>query len=45
VKFFRGADCDSEHYLVVALVRKILAVMKQATQNLDVERFNLRKAK
>jgi hypothetical protein len=31
VRFFRGADCDSDHYLVLAKVKKM-----------DVERFNLK---
>jgi hypothetical protein len=43
--FFRGAECDTDRYLLVAVVRKILAVIQQATQKMDVERFNLRKVK
>ena len=40
---FRGADCNSDNYLVVAKVREILAVRKQAAQEVVGERFNLRK--
>jgi len=39
----READTDTYQYLVVAKVREILAVNKQATQKFDVDRFNLRK--
>jgi hypothetical protein len=38
-----GADCDTDHCLVVAKIREILAVSKQATQTFGMERFNLRK--
>ena len=30
VRRFRGADCDTDHYLVIAKVRERLAVDKQA---------------
>ena len=43
VQSFREADCDTDHYLVVASVRERLAASKQAAQKLDGERFNLRK--
>jgi hypothetical protein len=33
---FRGAECDSDNYLVVVKVRKRLAVSKQAAQKFDV---------
>jgi hypothetical protein len=43
VRSFRGADCDSDHYLVVAKVRERLAVSKQMVKKMDMERFNLKK--
>jgi len=43
VRIFRGADYDTNHYLVVAKVRERLAVGEQAAQKFDGERFNTRK--
>ena len=40
---FGGADCDTDHYLVVGKVREGWAVSKQAALKFDVEKFNLRK--
>ena len=43
MRSFRGADFGKDHYLVIAKVREILAVGKQAAQRFDTQRFNLRK--
>jgi hypothetical protein len=37
---FRRADCDTDHYMVVAKVRERLAINKQAAQKFDEWRFN-----
>jgi hypothetical protein len=43
MRSFRGADCDTDHYLVVAKVRERLAVSKQGAQKIDTERLNVEK--
>jgi len=35
VRKFKEADCNTDHYLVVARVRERLAVNKQAAQKLE----------
>ena len=42
MRSFSGADCDTDHYLVIEKVRERKAVGKQAAQSFDRQRFNLR---
>jgi hypothetical protein len=39
----RVADCDRDHYLVVAKIRERLAVNSQGSHKFHMERFNLKK--
>jgi hypothetical protein len=43
VQLFRAADCDTDHYLVVAKVGERLAVSKQTMDRIHMERSNLKK--
>jgi hypothetical protein len=37
------ANCDTDHYLMVAKVRERLAVIKQRSHRFHMERFNVKK--
>ena len=43
IRSVRGANCDTDHYPVVAKVRERLTVIKQTAQTFNEKRFNLRK--
>jgi len=42
MRYFSGADCDTDHCLVVVKFRERQAVFKQAAKKFDMERLNLR---
>jgi hypothetical protein len=42
IRSFRAADCDTDHYLVVAKITERLAVKKQTTHRVLIERFNIK---
>jgi hypothetical protein len=39
----RRADCDTDHFLVVAKLSKRISVSKRARQKFDLQRFDMRK--
>jgi hypothetical protein len=43
IRTFRATDCDTDHYLEVAKVRKRPAVNKRRSHRFLMERFNLKK--
>jgi DUF1365 family protein len=43
VRSYRAAECDNEHYLVLAKFKEKLAVSKQRSKRFYIERFNLMK--
>jgi hypothetical protein len=42
IRSFRGAGCDTDHYLVVERCMERLRGSKQAAQEFDMQRFDLK---
>jgi hypothetical protein len=42
IRSFREVDCDTGHYLVVAVVRDRVSVSKLSPQNFNLERYILK---
>ncbi|KAJ4430316.1 hypothetical protein ANN_22529 [Periplaneta americana] len=45
IRTFRGADCNSDHYLVIGELRERLSVAKRVEQQANISRFNILKLK
>jgi hypothetical protein len=43
IRSYRGADCDTDHYLLVAKFKERLGVYKQTMHKFHMKRFNLMK--
>ncbi|KAJ4435014.1 hypothetical protein ANN_23587 [Periplaneta americana] len=45
IRTFRGADCNSDHYLVIGELRERLSVAKRVEQQVYITKFNILKLK
>jgi hypothetical protein len=43
VRSFKGADCDTDHYLLIVKIKERLVASKQPVNKMDMDRFNLKK--